>query len=42
MITPSTGLRCVGHPSCREASATSGMWANLMVASKSMNATGIR
>src|SRR4029450_8625526 len=41
MRRPSTGLRSVGHPSFREASATSGMWANLMVASKSMNATGI-
>jgi hypothetical protein len=36
-----TGLRCVGHPSFREPSATSGMCANLMVASKSMNATAI-
>src|SRR5262249_45331748 len=41
MSTPRTGLRWVGRPSFSDASATSGMWANLMVASNSMNATGI-
>src|SRR5215510_5434776 len=41
MITPSAGLRWSGQPICWDAAATSGMWANLIAASKDMNATGI-
>src|SRR5215472_6741694 len=41
MISPSAGLRWSGQPICWDAAVTSGMWANLIAASKDMNATGI-